>query len=811
MKKIRLGDILPHAIAIFTFLLVTLVFFKPIFFDNKNIKQTDIIQFQGLAKELTDYQEQTGETALWAGHSFSGMPAYLISMQWGYQPLSYIKKAMALGLPHPIANIFIAFLSYYILLLVFGIRPYLAIAGALAFGLSSYMIIGLSAGHNARIGAIAFIPLLLAGIHLVFTKRHVLGFGIAAVATALHLKENHLQITYYLLMMIVIYGLIQLIFAIREKSLIPFLQSTGILFTAALLGAASMTGPLWAVAEYSKYSTRGKSELTSATPNEKASSGVSKEYAFRYSNGILEPLTVLIPNFYGGSSSESFVSDEKSKTYRALVQSQNQQQANQLANYASHYWGEQPFTAPYYTGAVFLFLFVLGLIVADKKTIWWLGLISVLGIVLSWGSNFESFNYFLFDYLPGYSKFRSVTFTLVMFFFAMPLLGMLALEKLLQEKWTPLLTKKLAWSFALTGGLCFVLAVTGNIFGDYLRTAEETLPNWFTNALSADRNAAFKSDAWRSFWFIALFAAILYSTLKGWLNKSICAWALVLLTLIDLVSLDNRYFSKDNYQRARDNSFFTANEADALLLSDKTDYRVLNVDYSEARTSYYHQSLGGYHGAPLKRYDELIMAFFNQQGDKISAALQQNTGDFSALGTLNMLNTKYILLGNTRSSVVENKSIYGNAWFVKEVITVKNANEELDFTLAGDTKNTAVINSTSWNGKEIEYDSLSNVRLIERKPNQLMYESSSNAKGLVVFSEIFYPKGWVATIDGTETEILRSNYVLRALPVPAGKHTIRFEFRPASYYVGNKVSMASSWLVLLILLGSISWSLKKND
>lgn len=811
MKKIRLGDIAPHAIAILTFLLVTLIFFKPVFFENKNIKQTDIIQFQGLAKELTDYQEQTGETALWAGRSFSGMPAYLISMQWSYQSLSYIKKAMAFGLPHPIANIFIAFLSYYLLLLVFGIRPYLAIAGALAFGLSSYMIIGLSAGHNARIGAIAFMPLLLAGIHLVFTKRRVLGFGVAAMATALHLKENHLQITYYLLMMIVLYGLVQLIFAIREKTLIPFLQSTGVLLVAALLGAASMTGPLWAVSEYSKYSTRGKSELVSTTPNEKVSSGVSKEYAFRYSNGILEPLTVLIPNFYGGSSGESFVSDESSKTYRALVQSQNQQQANQLANYASHYWGEQPFTAPYYTGAIFIFLFVLSLLVADAKTIWWLGSISVLGIALSWGSSFESFNYFLFDYLPGYSKFRSVTFTLVLFFFAIPLLGTLALEKLMQEKWSQQLTKKVVWGFALTGGLCLVLALIGNIFGDYLRSAEETLPNWFTSALRADRAAAFKSDAWRSFWFIAIFSVVLFSTLKGWLNKTLCAWALVLLTLIDLVSLDNRYFSKDNYQRVRDNSFFAQNEADAFLLSDKTDYRVLNVDYSEARTSYYHQSLGGYHGAPLKRYDELIMAFFNQQSDQFSAAIQQGTGDFTAFGTLNMLNTKYILFGNTRGSIVENRNAYGNAWFVKELIAAKNANEELDFTLVSASKDAAIINTTSWTVPTIGYDSLSSMLLKERKPNQLTYESNSSADGLAVFSEIFYPKGWVASIDGKETEILRANYILRALAVPAGKHTITFEFKPAPYYVGNKVSMASSWLVLLLLLGTIGWTLKTND
>jgi hypothetical protein len=811
MKKIRFGEhVLPHAIAILTFLIVTIFFFKPVFFDKKNIKQNDIIQFQGLAKELNDYREQTGEEALWAGHSFSGMPAYLITVQWGYKSLSYIKRIMSLGLPHPITNIFLAFVCYYILLLTFKVRPYLAIAGALAFGLSSYMIIGLSAGHNARIGAIAFMPLLVAGIHLVFSGKRVLGFGVATLGTALHLKENHLQITYYLLMMIAVYGIVQLIYAIKEKKLVQFAQSLGVLIPAALIAAASMTGPLWAVSEYSRYSTRGKSDLVSTT-NEKTSSGVSKEYAFQYSSGLLEPMTVLIPDFYGGSSSQSLVSDPKSKTYQALVQSQNQQQANQLANYASAYWGEQPFTAPYYAGAIVCALFVLAFFVVERKYLWWLVSVSILGIMLSWGSSFESFNYFLFDYLPGYSKFRSVTFTLILFFFAMPLLAMLAVEKVLAMKWTPELKKKLLWCFALTAGVCFLFALAGNIFGTYLKSTEDGLPAWFSTAMRADRAALFRADAWRSFWFILLCSVLLFGALKNWVNHYVFAAVLSILILIDLVSVDNRYFTKDNYQRVRDNSYFAKNEADNFILNDKADFRVFNANYNEARTSYYHQSLGGYHGAPIKRYDELLKAFFEKQSELLGQVLQNPIPNFGQFNVLNMLNARYLVFGTTRNEVLQNNEAYGNAWFIKKVVNANNANEELDLTIATATPYDAIVNTSEFGAPAAAFDSTSSILLKERTPNKLVYEATTQQANLAVFSEIYYPKGWTASIDGQATEIIRANYVLRALPIPAGKHTLVFEFKPTSYYTGNAITMASSWLVLFIIVGTIGWSLRKND
>jgi hypothetical protein len=356
MKKIRFVEhVLPHAVAILTFFLVTLFFFNPIFFDGKALQQHDIQQFQGGAKEITDYRQETGEEALWTNSMFGGMPAYLISVQWGTQAIAFLKQVLTLALPHPVSNIFAAFISYYILLLAFGVRPFLAIGGALAFGLSSYMLIGLGAGHNGRIGAIAFMPLVMAGIHLVFSNKRILGFGVTTAGLALHFRENHVQITYYLLLIVMGYGIMQLVLAIREKKIPALLTNVAILIPAALLALGTFFGTLWAVQEYSPYTIRGKSELVNTSQTKSDSQGLDKAYAFQYSNGIWEPMTLLIPNFYGGATATYLVQDPKSKTYEALMRSGDEQTANQLAPYTRAYWGPQPNTAPYYAGALFVY------------------------------------------------------------------------------------------------------------------------------------------------------------------------------------------------------------------------------------------------------------------------------------------------------------------------------------------------------------------------------------------------------------------------------------------------------------------------
>ncbi|MGC4020560.1 MAG: hypothetical protein QM734_00760 [Cyclobacteriaceae bacterium] len=518
MKKINFtSDVAPHLVAILVFLVVTVLFFNPIFFDNKVIDQHDIQQFKGSSKSISDYRDATGKEALWAPSMFSGMPAYLVSLRWSEGPIVWTKQVMSVFLPHPVANVFLAFVCYYILLLTFRVRSYLAIAGALAFGLSSYVIVGLGAGHNARIGAIAFMPLVMAGIHLALTKRRLLGFAVTTLGLALHLRENHLQITYYLILIVLAYGLVQLIYSYREKQLKDFFTGLITLIPAALIATATFFGQFWAITEYTQYSIRGPSELIK--PNSgPTKDGLPKSYAFEYSNGILEPMTLIIPDFYGGSTSTYFVQDQQSKSYQALVSSNDNQLANQLANYTSAYWGPQGVTAPYYGGAIIVFLFVVGILFADKKCLWWLLPLSVLSVALSWGDHFSSFNYLMFDYFPAYNKFRSVTFALIIILFAMPLLGMIGLEKFLETGASKETKKKLLIAFGATGGLCLAVLVFGGM-ATLLREGESQLPVWFTKALQADRLSLMRADAFRSLGFILPIFIVLYFNLNKKLSE----------------------------------------------------------------------------------------------------------------------------------------------------------------------------------------------------------------------------------------------------------------------------------------------------
>jgi hypothetical protein len=602
MKKISFSaHILPHIIALAVFLLVTIFFFSPVFFESKGLNQHDIEEFRGSAKSIQDYRAETGEEALWADAMFSGMPAYLVSVEWGNAPITFLKKVLSLSLPHPVSNVFLAFLCYYIMLLTFGIRPFLAIAGAIAFGLSSYMIIGLAAGHNGRIGAIAFMPLVIAGVHLAFTRQRLLGAATTAAGLALHLRENHVQITYYMLLIVAIYGIIRLIEAIKTKSVPAFSKTAGVLIVAALLGACTFFGQFWAITEYSALSTRGKSDLAGATPqqNSIAALGMSREYAFEFSNGILEPLTLLIPNIYGGSTGNFLFLDQESETYNALVRSGNQQMVNQLANYTGAYWGEQRLASPYYAGATIVFLFALGIAFADKRLVWWLSIVGFLGIVLSWGSNFAAFNYAMFDYFPGYNKFRSVTFTLIMILFAMPLLGLLGLEKVWEAGLTKESKKKLLVVLAATGGLCLFFLLFAGIFS-FVRDVEAQLPPWFTDALIADRKSLLRSDAFRSLFLILVVFGLIYFEIYRRISPVVFYAILVIIVTIDLAAVDKRYFTKDNFKRKRDNTTMAMTEADQAILKDRSYYRVYNISglvsssgdnpFAEARTSYYHNS-----------------------------------------------------------------------------------------------------------------------------------------------------------------------------------------------------------------------------
>lgn len=810
MKKINFTtDVLPHLLAVGIFLIVTVSFFNPIFFDNRVLEQHDIQQFQGAAHSLLEYRAETGEEGLWANNMFSGMPAYLVNLDWSDGVMVGMKKVISLALPHPVNNIFLAFVCYYILLLSFGVRHVLAIAGALAFGLSSFQIIGLGAGHNARIGAIAFMPLVMAGIHLTFSNKRLLGFGVMTAGLAFHLRENHVQITYYLILIVLGYGLMQMILAIQFHQLKTFITNILLLIPAALIATLTFFGPMWAITEYSKYSIRGPSEI--AKPNQTDGvEGLSKSRAFEYSNGISEPLTLLIPNYLGGSTGYYLVQNDQSATFKALSQSQ-QETANQLAQFSRAYWGPQSNTAPYYAGAIICFLFLMGIVFAEKNYTLWLVPLSLLAVTLSWGDNFQAFNYFMFDFFPAYNKFRSVTFALVIIIFAMPLLGMLGLENLLKQGWGKSVQKKLIIPVVLTGGFCLVLALTGG-FGSFFRPEELQLPAWFTNALRQDRVALLRSDAWRSFWFIAVAGALLFSVLKKWINPTIFAWVLVVLVAFDLGFISRRYLTPESYIRKRDTSFFLATEADQEIARDKGVYRVYNLQspFQEARTSYHHQSLGGYHGAKMRRYQDLYDSGISKDHNALIQDAQTGAINFEKYTILNLLNTRYIVYGPARGNIIVNPSAYGNAWYVRDVERVNSPSEEIVITCSIVDKERAVVDDSQFKIEDFEFDSAATIQLTEQKPAYLRYESESSVNGFAVFSEIFYPKGWRAVIDGKAVEILRSNYVLRALHVPAGKHSIEFFFEPEPYIIGNKITQASSWLVLLIVIGCLGGSMRKT-
>lgn len=810
MKKISFKtDVLPHAVAIVAFLIVTIFFFRPLFFDGMSLNQGDIIQFLGSSKELRDFRQTTGEEGLWVNAMFSGMPAYMVNLDWSDEPVTIIKKVASLFLPHPVCNIFLAFLSYYVMLLAFRVRPYLAIAGALAFGLSSYMIVGIMAGHNARVGAIAFMPLVMAGIHLAFSDKKLLGFAVTALGMSLHLRENHLQMTYYLMIIVIVYGIVQLADAIREKRIPGFAKTVGLVSVAVAFAIGTFFGQFWAASELAKYSSRGQTELTSAS-EDTAGSGLPKSYAFGYSNGIFEPMTLMIPNFYGGASSEYLISDQNSRTYRALTGSGDQQMANQLAQFSSAYWGPQPLATPYYAGAIIAFLFVLGIVLAERKYVWWLVSVSVFAIMMSWGSNFEGFNYFIFDHMPGYNKFRSVTFSMVIIFFSMPLLGMMGLEKILQTGVDKAMWKKLWIAFGFTGGVCAILFILPMM--DFTRTAEEQLPVWFQNALRADRKSLLRGDAIRSFGFIAAIFVLLFFNVPKKISATGFFVFLGLMITLDLAIVDSRYFNKErNYTRSGSESVFQATAADNRILADKSYFRVFNLnEFYETSTSYFHNSLGGYSGVRLKRYQELYDSCISREGEQIFADAQNGPLDLSKYGVLNMLNAKYFIYGTEANQVFNNTSANGNAWFPSEIVTVNSANEELSKIADVDTRHVVVVDQSRIKlTGAVNTDSSAMIQFIEKKPYWQKYEAETASGGLAVFSEIYYPVGWHATIDGNEVPIHRVNYTLRALDIPAGKHVIEFTFSPKSYVIGNKVTMVVSILLVLAVAGVFFIELRK--
>ncbi len=786
---------LPHLLAILIFFLVTIVLFHPGILKGKVLNQHDILQWQGAAQELIDFRNENGEEALWTNSMFSGMPAFLVSTKYSGDLFLYVQKAIGLGISRPFNLVFIAFISLYILLSCFKVSPGPAVLSAIAYGATTFVIIGLMAGHNSRIAAIAFLPLVVAGVKLVFDKKYAWGFLLTACGLALEIRVNHLQITYYLLLILVVFGIFHLVSCIRNKSFDVFKIQIPILLLSVILAVGANYGKLKSILDYSKYSTRGKSELSVAS----SESGLEKDYAFEFSNGITEPLVLFIPNIYGGASNESL--SDKSKVAQALKdQGVSRVQINQMLSSVPTYWGDQRLSAPYYVGAVVVFLFVLALFVLDWKTKGWLLIVTILGVVLSWGDNFSAFNYFFFDFLPGYNKFRSVTFTLLISIFGISVLAALGLDKFLKSGNENI--KQLLYAGAVTGGLAVLVMIYSSMgsFRGAVDAQLQQLPDWYIDALREDRARLMRLDAIRSGFLVGVAMLLLWLTSQDKLKKVHAVALIVLVSAADVILVSKRYLKADLFQEEVNETYFQKTAADQLILeATNPGDRVLNLQnpFNESKTSYFHNSIGGYHGAKLGRYQELIENHLSPEINEMITGLQSGQTDFSGLYCINMLNTKFLKYGDQAGNVIQNPSAFGNAWFVQTVEEANNPDEEIELLGQLNSKNEVVADITKFDvPTEFELDSMAIIKLENRQLNEITYSSSSSKDGLIVFSEIYYPEGWTAQIDGNEVPILRANYVLRALEVPAGNHQITFEFKPKYFKKANTIMAVSFFLII---------------
>ncbi len=799
----NLKKIIPYIVAIFTFIIASLLYFNPVL-SGEQIKQGDIRQFSGMAKEIVDYrQTHNNEEPYWLGNAFSGMPAYQVSAYFPNDYISYIDKALRF-LPRPADYVFLYFFSFFVLLMTLKTDWKLAILGALSFGFSTYLIIIFGAGHNAKAHAIAYMPLVISGFLLVFQKRYLLGFVVTSLAMALEVFSNHPQMTYYLGFSLLILTIIEAIEAFKTKKIKTFALQSATLLLAVVIGIGVNATRLASMKEYATYSTRGNSELTfnpDGSPK-KQQSGLDYNYITEYSYGKLETFNLLIPRFMGGGSREKY--DENTNFYKEL--SAITPNANEIASNAPSYWGQQPIVeAPAYIGAIVVFLFLLGIFILEGKLKIWLVSTVIFSILLSWGKNFSFLTDFFIDYIPLYNKFRAVSSIQVLAELCAPLLGILALKSFFSddisyEKKKESL-KKATISFVSLVVFGFGFAY---IFGDFQGVADANIQQ-FPNLLSAiksDRQHLLLMDSLRSLVFVALVVGILYAFIKGKLKSIYVISLLGVFILIDLVSIDYKYVNKDDFTDPINvEQPFQKSEIDKQILEDKSYYRVANIDrrilqgrqyfeqgftimsaLTEARTAYFHNSIGGYHAAKMKRYQELFEYNYNVnvQNPEI----------------LNMLNVKYFV---SQPMPQFNSDANGAVWFVDDVYVAKTADEEMKTLLEIDTKETAIVRQRDKKlNFEILEDSTATIDLKSYQPNHLIYESNTKQKQFAVFSEIYYKDGWNAYIDDELKPYYQTNYVLRGMEIPAGKHKVEFKFEPKVIRVGSKISMIFYMLLILI-------------
>ena len=801
----NIKKLIPAIVAIIIFIVASVMYFHPVLKGQK-IPQSDITQFQGMAKEINDFRAENDAEPYWTGASFSGMPAYQIS---AYYPYDFVRSLdnIIRFLPRPADYTFLYFLSFFVLMLALKVEWRLGILGALAFGFSTYLIIIFIPGHNAKAHAIGYMPLVLAGILWVFQKKYVLGFLVTGVGMALEIFANHIQMTYYLGFCLLILGIVEGIHAIKQKAIPEFLKQVSIILVAVILGVGANSSRLLAMKEYADESTRGKSELTinpDGSPKE-ATKGLDKDYITQFSYAKLETFNLFIPRFMGGGTVEKL--DKDSEFYQLIEEKVGKKVADDYSKQVLTYWGDQPIVeAPAYIGVVIFFLFFLGIFLVKGRLKQWLVAATVFSIVLSWGRNLEFLTNFFIDYVPLYNKFRAVSSIQVIAELCVPVLGILGLKEFFSnEISTDVKKNALKKAVYVFGGLIVVGFLAAHISSSFEGLRDENykdLPG-LIDAVIADRKSLLFSDSIRSIIFMLIAAALLWFTLQNKLKQILVFVGLGLLILVDQISVNKRYLNADDFVSARKvEKPFTASEADKLILEDKSHFRVANFASNlmeDGTTSYFHQSIGGYHAAKMRRYQELFEYQIAKQNMQV----------------LNMLNTKYFIVPDQSGvlQVQQNPDANGNVWFVNTLKKVQNATQEMNALDSLYTKTTAIVDVNKFSELEnfsIQKDSTASISLEKYAVTSLTYQSTSQKEQFAVFSEIYYDKGWNAYIDGKLVPHYSVNYVLRGMKIPAGNHRIEFKFEPKVIQQGSLISLFSYGLLIFISFFWFVYETKKT-
>ena len=797
------------ALCIVVFALITLVYFSPVM-QGKRLKQHDIEMYKGMSQEIVDYKAQTGEQSLWTNSMFGGMPAWNIGVPQNSNMMTYVGRVLSVGFPHPIGAVFISMLGFFILLLVLDCKIWISFIGALAYGFTSYLFIVIGAGHNSKAVAMAYMAPVIAGILLTYKGKYLWGTVLTAIALALEIRAGHLQITYYLLLIVICIVIGEFVEAVREKKYMHFLKASGILAAVAIIAILTCTTTLYANYEFGKETMRGKPVLSKGVDNQ--TKGLDKDYITQWSYGIGETWSLMIPNAKGGASAyignDNPALEKCDPRFRSTIAQQNS------------YWGDQPITSgPVYVGAIVCFLFVLGLFVVKGKYKWVLLAATLLSVLLSWGKNFMGFTDFFIDYFPGYNKFRAVSMTLVIAEVCMPLLAFLALAEILKNPDVIKQNKQYLYiSLGITGGLCLLFYALPQTFFNFLSVDEAmqfkqlqagqdgAIYTTFANELEKVRVAIFRADAIRSFLYIYIAGIVILLTVSGKMNKKYMFPILALLVLVDMYTIDRRYLNNNNFiDKRKADKPFVMSEADKQILQDKDlDYRVINLTvstFNDASTSYFHKSVGGYHGAKLRRYQDIIDRYLSKR-------------DTNYFKVLNMLNTRYIIYPKDNQKMAsKNYEAFGNAWITSDIKWVSTPNEEIDAIADTDVHNVAIVNEEFRNvvGDFHAAPSEGTIQLVDYKPNQLKYSFDSSKDELVVFSEIWTSKGWTMWIDGVESPLFRADYILRSAIIPAGQHEIVMRYEPRIWRVGNTIQLITSLLILIGFAGACYYTFKKRE